>query len=222
MTAEPVAWPSLKKPEDTKSAAKDKAATGGIPKKDTGTTSTKPKKAKAIAKPPVDKAWRATGTAEANQLKPVPGQSPGVADFMQLPVWADPNYGKPVDNALPGFMGPDVFNPKHSEKQAADARHKAETLGSSMFSDKVSPSPAWMQPSTSASTTPDYTQSLAPSRKLDLGWSIPKLSDGLPGWRLNTPSLDTPTMHVQRSQNDYQQARDSLEQLYQRWAPVKK
>ncbi len=222
ITAEPAAWPSLKKPEDSKSAAKDKAATGSMSKKDTATTSAKPKKAKAVVKPTEDNRRSLVDAPKANQVKPVPGQSPGVVDFMQPPVWADPNYGKPVENTLPGFMQPDILNPKTSERQSTDARQKADTLGSSIFFDKTGPSPAWMLPSTSASTTPDYTQSLTPSRKLDLGWSSPKLSDGLPGWRMNTPSLDTPNMRILRSQNDYQQGRDSLEQLYQRWAPVKK
>ncbi|MHB1459767.1 MAG: hypothetical protein ACYC1M_00585 [Armatimonadota bacterium] len=222
MIAEPAAWPSMKKPEDTQSAAKDKAASGGVSKKDTATTSTKPKKAKAVVKPTVDRFRRSPDAQKPDLAKTTPDLSPGVADFMQPPVWADPNYGKPVENTLPGFMQPDVFNPKPSDKQTADARHKADTLGSSMLSDMNSTSPAWMLPSKTATTAPDYTQSLAPLRKLDLGWSAPKFGDGLPGWRMNTPSLDTPYMRVQRSQNDYQQARDSLEQLYQRWAPVKK
>ncbi len=222
ITAEPAAWPDLMNEEETKKSTKVVVPKSAISKKDSASKRTKSEKAKVVAKPAVDRSTRASDASRPDAVKAKESRPTGVVDFMQPPVWADANYGQPVDNTLPGFMQPDNLNPKPKEDQLAGSRQKDDTSGSSMFSDKGSTSPAWMKPSKAAATAPDYTQNLSATRKLDLGWSTPKFGDTLPGWRMNTPSLDTPYMRVQRSQNDYQQARDSLEQLYQRWAPVKK
>ena len=222
ITAEPAAWPDLTKEEDANKAAKVVVPKSAISKKTTESKRTKPKKTKKVPKPVAAKSARSSDHAVREDVNAKESRPPGVVDFMQPPVWADANYGQPVENTLPGFMQPGNLNLKHTENRSVGLRQKDDTSRSSKFFDKGSTSSAWMQPSNAAATAPDYTQNLYATRKLDLGWSTPKFGAALPGWRMNNPRLDTPYMRVQRSQNDYQQARDSLEQLYQRWAPVKK
>lgn len=221
LMAEPAAWPTAPQKDSTKKVTVPVSIIKSADESTSASSTAKSRKASAKLKQGTAKSATANKPAPSNGQNAQAKQPQTVVDFMQPPTWADPEFNNKKASTLPDFMQSPEWSLKPDASKKAE-RDGMTSYGSPVVGDDRSASANWLLPSAPISPATNYNPVPEPARRFDLGWSASKFGDGLPAWRQNTPSLDTPFMRMQRNQNEYQNARDNLEKLYQRWAPPKK